>query len=107
MAGIRPLRRSRLASPLPRPSRAVTEIFRSSMGSSILSNEERRDGVAVVNASNRLAEQASDRDGLDLLAGGGCRREWNRVRDDDFLERRILDALHGGTAEHAVSRAGD
>src|SRR3954468_3154083 len=105
MAGIRPLRRSRLASPLPRPSRAVTEIFRSSMGSSILSNEERRDGVAVVNASNRLAEQASDRDDLDLLAGGSCRREGDRVGDDDFLERGIVDALHGGAAQDAVRRA--
>src|SRR4029450_12571344 len=111
MAGTRPARRSRLATPLPIPTRLSMVSARISMTSasflrSVRLDEKPGHGVLVVDATYRLGHQRGHREYPDLrevLVGG----EGDGIGDDDLFEHRLIDALDGGAGQHAVDGGGE
>src|SRR3990170_4543187 len=105
-AGTTPSRRRRLATSLPV---AVRRLIVSSCICIVGlpsggSHEQRRDGLRVVNATDRLAEQrghGQHGDAGDALLG----RDGDRVGDDDLLERGGADALERRAREDGVDAA--
>src|SRR5262249_41816774 len=70
------------------------------------SDEERADGVAVVDALYRLTEEASHARNLDLLVLSDRLGRRNRVRNEDLADGRVVDALERRPGEDAVAGAG-
>jgi hypothetical protein len=66
----------------------------------VLFRKEGGDRFAVGNAADGLGEQEGHRQLADLLAGLAGVGQRQRVGDDDFVERRILDAFDGRAGEH-------
>src|SRR5882672_10743647 len=107
MAGTWPFPRSRRADALPASVRMLASSLMMSMTSvSEILDEERAYRIAVVNAANRLAEEAGDRDLLDFARCDGFGREGNGVGENELAQRRIDDSLNRGPGEHGVGGAG-
>src|SRR5262249_12548862 len=67
--------------------------------------EQTADRIPVVDALDRLAEQATDALDPDLGARRTDLGERDGVGDHDVLQRRVVDPLHRLAAEHRVARA--
>src|SRR5437899_4226925 len=108
MAGTSPARRRRLATPLPVASRRLIvssciSIVRLPPGRSY---EQRRDGLFVVDAADRLAEQRRHGQHGDVrrafVGGYG-----DRVGDDDLIQRGVDYAVDRWTGQDRVDAAGE
>src|SRR6202165_3556514 len=64
--------------------------------------EELADGPILVDPKDRLGEQWRDEKNL-YLGVLLCRRQWNRVRDHDFFNRRVDQLGDGVPRQHTVS----
>src|SRR5215471_16322842 len=107
IAGILPLARSRRASFLPRPSRgsalSVASIYLVPFSALY---EQRRNRRFLVDAANRLTQQARDGELLDLAADlRPIRHQRDRVGDDHLIDRRLLEPIDRRAGEHAVHGA--
>src|SRR5438552_1284994 len=65
-----------------------------------ISDEQRRDGFALVVASDGLAHERGDREHLDLSALDVADRDG--IGQDHLLEGGLLDEVGGRAREHAV-----
>src|SRR5712691_13426146 len=92
-AGTTPLRRRRLATCLPVPSRRLIVSSCVCMGAP--SNEQGRNRFLVVDAADGLAEERGHREDRQPARPLGVRHR-NGVGDDDLFEGRGLDAVERG-----------
>src|SRR6476646_1150706 len=71
----------------------------------VLAGEDLGHRVVGENAADRVGEGRRRGEDRDVVGGAGTQRQ--RVGDDDLLDRRVGQALVGGTGEDAVGGAGD
>src|SRR5450432_43173 len=70
-------------------------------------DKQRADRVAVVDALDGLADHLRDGVDLDLGTRADVRARRDRVRDEELLDGRSVDAVDGGVRQHAVRRNGE
>src|SRR5947207_3131013 len=100
---------TRLAMPLPVPSRRLTVIsgvFIAQAPWCSCLHEQGRDGFLVVDPSNGFAEQRRHRQHGHAAGRALLGRERDRVGDDDLLDGGSLEAVDGRARQHRVDAAG-
>src|SRR6185503_20937926 len=105
--GTLPVARTLRAPPFLVPGLTATLTFAKSMTSSffLISDEQRANRVAVMNAFDRLAQQPGDAENPDLRAGFDVVPDRDGVGDQELLDRRRHDAFERRRRQHAVGRA--